>query len=281
MKKILIVCMGIVLLVTAFGSLAQQKDESKCKDHPLFTRMPTYWIHNCDEKQFDAHDFIVGMTKGKPATEHVEGHLWKISYYPQSTATQKPSDLQIIRNYEDAVRKIGGTVVWSDKGRATFKILKDGNEIWVDLGAEFTGKYGFTIVQREAMKQDILASAEVLKNDIRSTGHAAVYGITFDTDSAAIKAESAQALGEIGKLLQGDQSLKVFVVGHTDGAGAVDHNLKLSQDRAQAVVQALVKDYGIAAARLRSFGCGPFAPVASNDAEEGRARNRRVELVKQ
>ncbi len=281
MKKILIVCVGIVLLVTALATLAQQKDESKCKDHPLFTRMPTYWIHSCDEKQFDAHDFIVSVTKGKPATEHVEGHLWKISYYPQASASQKPSDLQIIRNYENAVRKIGGTVVWSNKGRATFKILKDGNEIWVDLGAEFTGKYGFTIVQREAMKQDVLASAEVLKNDILSSGHAAVYGITFDTDSATIKAESAQAIGEIGKLLQGDPSLKVFVVGHTDGAGSVDRNLKLSQDRAQAVVQALVKDHGIAAARLRSFGCGPFAPVASNDTEEGRAKNRRVELVKQ
>jgi OmpA-OmpF porin, OOP family len=280
-KKTLLIAVCTVLLLLSVSAIAQQKDDAKCKDHPLFTRMPTYWIHNCDEKQFDAHDFIVGMAKGKPTLEGVEGHLWKISYYPQASATQKPSDLQIIRNYEAAVQKIGGTVVWSDKGRATFKILKDGQEIWVDLGAEFTGKYGFTIVQRQAMQQDVQANAEVFKNDIRSTGHAAVYGITFDTDSAVIKPESAQALGEIAKLLKADPSLKIFVVGHTDGTGSVDHNLKLSQDRAQSVMQALVGGYGVAAARLRPFGCGPFAPVASNATEEGKAKNRRVELVQQ
>lgn len=281
MKRTLTGFFVTALLAVGLAAGAQQKDDSKCKDHPLFTRMPTYWIHHCDEKQFDAYDFRVGMAKGKPVTEHVEGHLWKISYYPQATATQKPSDLQIIRNYENAVQKIGGTVVWSDKGRATFKILKDGHEIWVDLGAEFTGKYGFVIVQREAMKQDVQANAEVFQNDIRASGHAAVYGILFDTDSAAIKLESAQAVGEVAKLLQGDPGLRIYVVGHTDNSGAVDHNLQLSLSRAQSVKQALVREHGIAADRLKAFGCGPYAPVASNDTEEGRAKNRRVELVKQ
>ena len=82
------------------------------------------------------------------------------------------------------------------------------------------------------------------------------------------------------KLLKADPGLKVFVVGHTDNVGALDGNLKLSQDRAQAVVQELVRE-GVDAARLKALGNGPFAPVASNDAEAGRARNRRVELVKQ
>jgi hypothetical protein len=75
--------------------------------------------------------------------------------------------------------------------------------------------------------------------------------------------------------------LKIFVVGHCDNTGSVDHNLKLSQDRAQSVMQALIRDHGIASARLRACGCGLYAPVASNDAEDGRAKNRRVELVKQ
>ncbi|MGA9752749.1 MAG: OmpA family protein [Acidobacteriota bacterium] len=281
MKKLLIVLVSLACLALSWGTLAEQKDTTGCKDHPLFTRMPTYWIHSCDEKQFDAHDFVVGKDKKGFITQRVEGHLWKISYYPQATATQKPSDLQIIRNYENAVRKIGGTVVWSDKGRATFKILKDGKEIWVDLGAEFTGKYGFFIVQKEAMTQDVEANAQVFQNDIRATGHAAVYGILFDTDSAAIKPESAPAIGEIAKLLKADPGLRIFVVGHTDNSGAVDHNLQLSLARAQSVKQALVRDHGIAADRLKAFGCGPFAPVASNAGEEGRAKNRRVELVQQ
>ncbi|MGC8723885.1 MAG: OmpA family protein [Acidobacteriota bacterium] len=281
MKKPLIVLVGVACLALSWGTAALQKDATGCKDHPLFTRMPTYWIHHCDERQFDAHDFVVGKDKKGFMTQRVEGHLWKITYYPQATATQKPSDLQIIRNYENAVQKIGGTVLWSDKGRATFKIINAGKEFWVDLGAEFTGKYSLAIIQKEGMAQEVQASAEVFRNDIRSTGHAAVYGILFDTDSAAIKPESAQAIGEIAKLLQADPGLRIFVVGHTDGTGSVDHNVQLSLARAQSVKQTLIREHGIAADRLKAFGCGPYAPVASNASEEGRAKNRRVELVQQ
>lgn len=86
---------------------------------------------------------------------------------------------------------------------------------------------------------------------------------------------------EIAKLLKADAKLKLYVVGHTDNAGTFDYNLRLSKDRAAAVVTALTAKHGIAAARLLPFGAGPAAPVASNDAEAGRAKNRRVELVKQ
>ena len=86
---------------------------------------------------------------------------------------------------------------------------------------------------------------------------------------------------EIAKLLAAEPALRVYVVGHTDGVGGLEANLKLSQARAEAVAEALVKTHGVAAARLRSFGNGPYAPVATNDSEAGRARNRRVELVKQ
>jgi outer membrane protein OmpA-like peptidoglycan-associated protein len=131
------------------------------------------------------------------------------------------------------------------------------------------------------MNQDIEANANVFSNDIRATGHAAVYGIFFDTGKTELKPESEQAIAEIGKLLQADANLKVYVVGHTDNVGTLEGNMKLSQGRADAVVQALVGKHGIAAARLKAGGVGPLAPVASNDAEEGRAKNRRVELVKQ
>ncbi len=85
----------------------------------------------------------------------------------------------------------------------------------------------------------------------------------------------------MAKLLANDPSLKLFVVGHTDAVGQVDANLQLSQARAEAVVKALVAGHGVAAARLRSYGVGPLSPVSSNATEEGRAKNRRVELVKQ
>jgi len=277
MKKVWIVFVSAVLLVLATGAFAQQKDDPKCKDHPLFTRMPGHWIYSCDEKQFDAYEFVVG----KGQKQRVEGHLWRVSYYPQNNVTEKTSDLQILRNHENAVQKLGGKIVWSEKGRDTFTLNKDGKELWIEVTAEFTSKYTVRVLQKAGMVQDVVANAEVFQNDIRTTGHAAVYGIHFDTGKSAIKPESAQAIAEIAKLLKADTGLKVYVVGHTDNQGTVEGNVKLSQDRAEAVLQALVRDSGIAPARLLAHGCGQFAPVASNDTEEGRAKNRRVELVKQ
>jgi len=277
----MIIGISALLLATAASVVAQQPDKAGCKDHPLFTRMPGYWISNCKQVQFDSHAFEVGQGK----KSEVEGQYWEITYYPNKDLTSKPSPLQISRNFENAVQKLGGTVVFSVKAgggtKDTLKLTRDGKEFWIEVWAEFTGKYGLRIIQKDAMNQDVVANAEVFGNDIRATGHAAVYGITFDTDSATIKPDSAQAIAEIAKLLQADQNLKIFVVGHTDTIGAVDHNLKLSQDRAQSVMHALVRDHGIAAGRLRAYGCGPYAPVASNDTEAGKAKNRRVELVKQ
>ena len=106
-------------------------------------------------------------------------------------------------------------------------------------------------------------------------------GIYFETGKSELKPESAQAIAEVAKLLKEDAGLKLYVVGHTDNAGALEGNMKLSQDRAQSVVQALVRTHGLEAARLKAYGDGPYAPVASNDSEDGRAKNRRVELVKQ
>jgi flagellar motor protein MotB len=95
------------------------------------------------------------------------------------------------------------------------------------------------------------------------------------------KPESAGALQEVVKLFKQDPKLKVYVVGHTDNVGALAANLDLSKRRAAAVVQELITKYAIAADRLQAFGDSPYAPLASNDAEDGRALNRRVELVKQ
>lgn len=283
MKKIALMAMTLLFCLMSTSLYAvEQKDNPKCQDHPLFTRMPGYWIHGCDHKQFDGVDFKI-VDKGKVAqTLRVEGETWLVRYYPQADMKSKPSELQIFRNFENAVRQQGGTVVGTtDKKRQVYKLAKDGNEIWVEVWADFTGKHGYTVIQRKAMAQDIVADAQAFSNDIRTTGHAAVYGIYFDTGKASIKPESAQAIAEIAKLLKSDPGLKVHVVGHTDNVGGIESNIKLSQNRADAVVQELVKNQGIAASRLRAFGCGQFAPVLSNDTEDGRAKNRRVELVKQ
>ena len=127
----------------------------------------------------------------------------------------------------------------------------------------------------------VTVSADALGRDIERTGHAAVYGIYFDTGKADVKPESDATLKEIAKLLRQDPTLKLYVVGHTDNQGALAANMELSRRRADAVVKLLVTRYSVSAARLSPQGDGPTAPVSSNDSETGRAKNRRVELVKQ
>jgi flagellar motor protein MotB len=272
MRRCLLV-IGVAVL--APSALAQQKDAANCADHPLLTRLPSYWISSCKHTQFDAFKFNVGKT-----TKSVEGEFWEIRYQPPASMTTKPSTLQMTRNVENAIKQAGGKSVFTSEGRVTLTLAAQDKELWVEGWADHTGKYILTIVQKAAMEQQLVASADAFAAGLRATGHITVDGIFFDSGSANLKPESQAAIGEIVKLLKADGTLKVFVVGHTDNVGGTDANLKLSQDRAQAVVQALQKG-GVEASRLKPFGSGPYAPVASNDQESGRAKNRRVELVKQ
>ncbi|GAA0709756.1 OmpA family protein [Dokdonella soli] len=123
-------------------------------------------------------------------------------------------------------------------------------------------------------------AANALDQNLITTGKAVIYGITFDFDKADIKPESKPQLDQIGKLLTEHADLKLAITGHTDNQGGADYNQKLSQRRAEAIVAALSGSYGIAANRLSAQGMGASSPVASNDNEDGRAKNRRVELVK-
>jgi outer membrane protein OmpA-like peptidoglycan-associated protein len=126
----------------------------------------------------------------------------------------------------------------------------------------------------------VVVKADDMARTIGSTGRVALYGIFFDTDKADLKQESGPTLQEIAALLNSDPKLAVLIVGHTDNQGAYDYNLDLSRRRAEAVVKALTTSYRADARRLRAAGVGMLAPAASNDADDGRAKNRRVEVVK-
>ncbi len=138
------------------------------------------------------------------------------------------------------------------------------------------------VVRSKSMQSGLVTvNAAAMARSIASSGHVALYGIYFDTDKSAIEPKSKATLDQMAELLKSHPGLKVFVVGHTDNAGSLAHNMDLSKRRADAVVRALEREYGIAAARLIPEGVGPLAPVASNDTSAGRAKNRRVELVAQ
>lgn len=128
---------------------------------------------------------------------------------------------------------------------------------------------------------NVVVSTDLLKKGLAENGKIALYGIYFDTGRAEIKPDSKPQLDEMGRLLTSEKSLKVFIVGHTDNQGALEGNVTLSQRRADAVIAALVANYGVDANRVRARGVASFAPVATNRTEAGRAKNRRVELVEQ
>lgn len=138
------------------------------------------------------------------------------------------------------------------------------------------------VVEEKAQESKVvMVKASEMAEQIGQTGKVALYGLFFDTNKATIKSDSKPTLDEIGKLLKDNPDLKLLVVGHTDNQGDFDYNIDLSKRRAESVKQALVSDYGIAAARLKSWGVGYTAPVATNNSDQGRAKNRRVELVEQ
>ena len=273
-NAVLVIVIGALL----FGGAALAQEDTKGgKDHPLFSRWPGYYIMHYDHKKFDTYTYQL-----KDRKETVEGDKYYIDYRIKDGA-EIAGNLEIIRNYENAIRKAGGTVLYTpeDKDYTVGKIVKEGKEIWVCVDPYQGGRYiSLYIVERQSMEQTIQANAASWFSDISTTGHAAVYGIYFDTDKAEIKPESEPAFAEMAKLLKANPALNLFVVGHTDATGEIGHNMKLSEARAASVTNALAAKYGIAASRLAPHGVGPLAPVASNDSDEGRAKNRRVELVK-
>jgi OmpA-OmpF porin, OOP family len=279
MKKVIAVIFSLFFLMTLEGfSQVSPQDIKGSKDHPMISRMPDFWIAEYKEAEFDSYKFT-GADK-KPSI--IEGHKYSILYKLKS-GVPDPGALKIMRNCQDAIKKIGGKVLHDDTFNriSTILVQKDNKETWIEVRCYSGLMYRLSIIEREIMKQEITANADAMGDDINSTGHAAVYGIYFDSGKAEIKPESDTAIAQISLLLKNNEALKLYVVGHTDNVGTIDSNLKLSKDRADAVSNSLITKYGIAASRLISYGVASLAPVSSNDNEEGRAKNRRVELVKQ
>ncbi len=265
-----------LLFVTSIGSAQGETDVKGSRDHPLLTRMPGYYISDSDVKDFD--QYASPYLSGQDA--NWEGKVTRLEYNIKTGAKQA-SMVQIARNYENALKKVGGKILVNEERVIEAKIQKDARVTYVHVEAYNDGRnYSVAIVETKAMTQDVIADAAALSASIAATGKAAIYGIYFDTGKSVVKPESNPSLEEITKLLKQQASLTLYVVGHTDNVGALDYNLKLSADRADAVVKALI-GRGIVAARLKAAGVGAYCPFASNRTEEGKAQNRRVELVEQ
>ena len=276
MKSIRLALLVVGVALVSAGFAFAQADAKGSQDHPLVTRMPGYYISDYKVEEFASYEpTVVG---GKEA--HWEGKKFTIEYSRKEGAAVN-SSLQVVRNYEAAIVKAGGKRLGGDERRVAAEIRKGAAVTGVYVEVYNDGRdYELVVVEMQPMRQDVTADAAVMGRELKTAGKTIVYGISFDTGSAVIKPESEPALAEMTKLLKATPALKAFVVGHTDNVGVLEANLKLSADRAAALVKALVAR-GIDGTRLKPAGVGPYSPIASNKDEQGRAQNRRVELVEQ
>jgi outer membrane protein OmpA-like peptidoglycan-associated protein len=265
-----------LVLIAVLPIVSDAEDVEGAKDHPLFNRLPNYQINEYRESEFDSYD---GFVASDGSYKTVEGRTYYISYYFVE-GTQYLSEVAIKRNYSEAFKKIGGIVQYEDRYDVHMSLDKGGKVTWVRVQA-WNGGQGVAlyIVEEAAMEQFIVADADALLQEISLTGKATVHGIYFDTGKAVVKDESGPALAEVRKLLDKDADMKIFVVGHTDSVGDFSYNLDLSRRRAAAVVEVLVSQHGVNRGRLEPHGVGPLVPASANTSEDGRARNRRVEIV--
>ena len=209
--------------------------------------------------------------------ERAKGMRWAEGDLPGVDADYKGSawGLEMALSFEQGRMLVGSL---SHGGRSLQLLLYTSAAANVHTGRAATY---IEIVEPKAMTTgQVTVDAKALGQGLLSEGKIALYGLFFDTGKTEVKPESQAQLEQMVAVLKAQPALKVLIVGHTDNVGSIESNLALSQGRAQAVVAALVQR-GIAAGRLQARGVANFAPLASNAAEDGRARNRRVEMVLQ
>ncbi len=298
----------LVLSIGAAMSPAIAQDVAGSADHPLIGRFEGSAITAYDARDFDEYRFAEAPMPADPgdAFAVVEGVTTRIAY----AGPDGVSLAEVARNYERRLTDEGFEIVLDCANRdcggtgfayeiETFPLPR----MIVDpfnyryIGARRTGADGeayaailfsvdtsdvvrvqVTVVETAAMEFRMVDAA-AMAEEVFENGRVALYGINFDLDEATIRPDSEPTLAEIAAFLGANPDLDVVIVGHTDNQGSMEYNLGLSARRAEAVRDALVGRFGLSADRMAHAGAGFLAPVAANTTEQGRALNRRVEII--
>jgi outer membrane protein OmpA-like peptidoglycan-associated protein len=270
-----------------------EDDLEGAKDHPMVERFPGTVITESVVRDFEEFELPLADEDVEDVkAKHVEGRLTYLRYSLPATA----SCTQVARNYERAFQKAGlqthkgvngkihGAFAWYAGKWVSGEGRPNGAKGDVYLFYACEGSGGDTgklvVVEAEAMEQKVGLDASAMQAEIEKSGHVALHGISFDTGKATITADSATTLQQIADLLSRNGGWKLRIEGHTDDVGKPKDNLTLSRRRADAVRDWLVANAKVAAVRLETNGLGDTKPVAGNESDDGRAKNRRVELVK-
>ncbi|MFC2158342.1 OmpA family protein [Acidobacteriota bacterium] len=265
-------CVGISLLA------GQDKLE-----HPVIKPMPGALLTERSSNREDFSTYQFRMKVGN-STKNVEkgGQFWTLRYEIRDAGgsiDRGTSITEIIENHVAATREKGGEIHNRGNNSLVFSIpWEGGGTSWASLVGS-AGRYVLYIIDEKSLAPVLSFGAEELKVALDAEGRVAVYGINFAVDKAVLELGAEDVIKEIVKLMLLYPELKIEIQGHTDNTGSAQHNLQLSNRRAEAVKQYMLL-FGVGSASLISKGYGMTQPIADNGTEEGRAKNRRVELVK-
>lgn len=274
-------CLVLSASLLPSASPVWAQDAKGCKDPAMFpTRIPNFQIASCRSAP-DTYTFRWPGGQQQAMGQYIEV-VYKVGK-PADGASPK----YIAANYAKAITDIGGTLLAdpakSSLGdRVTARVNVDGRQVWVHLTSDSAvsggnwSSYKLIVVQEDAAAQ--VVTARKMLDELAKAGFIALH-IPFETAKWDIRPDARPVVQEIVGLMKSQPDLKIAIEGHTDNVGAPAANKTLSENRARAVMEAVVAA-GIPAARLKSAGFGQERPVADNRSEEGRAKNRRVELVK-
>lgn len=316
LQKTSIFILGLILGLSSLNSVVSQQDVEGSKDHPMISPYEGSFIYLYGHHDYNRIVIPWKMKDRDVQDTAVEGEITHIFY----AAPEGLSAFQVHKNYLMALEDAGFEIIYEcaggqDKCGRLFRdfeaidrkheiFIGDGHSYFVARMEDPAGNVIVTsrtilhthydeleqrpvtelqIIEEKPMetgKVDVSLSAQAMAENIQKTGRVRIYGIHFDVDKASMKSGSASVLSEIATLLKKQEDLNLYVVGHTDATGEFDHNMELSRKRAAAVVKYLTTKSNIPPDRLKDHGVGCLAPVATNQTEEGRAKNRRVELIR-
>ncbi len=303
----------LITTATILNCFAQKSDVAGSKDHPVVGRFRESYIRFYEFNKFNLYSLRISpIRRGYESTAKrmtIEGAVTRIVYQCPKTV----SAYEAYKSYENALLNRGfekifacetndcgdgfgrsypsdnaphiSTYTQDQRYFAGKRQETDSSDLYVAVYTVFTQDgpvVRLDIVEVRSMEENqVVVSSVQIKNDIDRIGKAIISQIYFESGKATLLPSSEPALREIANFLKTNPALKVYIVGHTDNSGTLEFNLSLSQQRADAVIQELTRKYGIEASRLIGRGVGFLCPVASNDSDKGKARNRRVEIVKQ
>ncbi len=278
-------------------------------DHPEVARFPGARISNYDFKEYEEFQLILAKPQSAPGSGYTAAKLMPLEgkvTYIHYEVPKSASPLQVFRNYQSSLRRSGFTELFTCDRPCTsanlgeFRDLMKARKLYLNysndnqyLAAQRNNTYvslwvndggaWLFVVEKEKLNDGLMAvtGESPIAKALGADGKVDLYGFQFDTGKAVLRDGSKPTLQELGKVLQDNPDLGVEVVGHTDDVGGAESNLRLSEARAAAVADALSRQYGIAAQRLKTRGVGQTVPLAANTTEAGRAQNRRVEIIAQ